>query len=119
MEPGDEPITNYEYLKALADHAIPLAAMPDPETAKRIREWAGISRQLAGTILGCGSNTILRFEASQVQRSHFLEGSEGYRRLLAALMLYLSRTDESKAEVIRRHWKPLEPKTNNDRVEVA
>ena len=119
MEQGEEPITDIGYLKALVDHSVPLVAVPDGETAKRIRRSAGVSRQTAGVLLGCGANTLLRYEASQVRHSRFLEGSEHYRRFLAALMAYIVRTDGVEASEIRRQWQPFERKTNNNNSKVA
>lgn len=107
------------YLKALVDPTVPLSAVPDGITAERIRRAAGVSRQMAGVLLGCGANTILRFEASQVRNSCLLEGSEHYRKFLAALMIYIARTNEAEANAIRRHWRPLARNSTNTNVKVA
>ncbi len=114
-----ELMADIGYLKALVEHCIPLAAVPDGETTKRIRRSAGISRQTAGVLLGCGANTLLRFEASQVRHSRFLKGSEQYRRFLAALMTYIVRTNPAEADAIRWNWQPVKPKADNDKEKVA
>jgi hypothetical protein len=108
-----EPMGDVGYLRALVGHTVPLASVPDGETAKAIRKAAGVSRQVAGVVLGCGANTLLRYEASQVRHSRLLKGSRDYRALLAALMTYIARTDPDRATAIRRAWKPIEQNTNS------
>jgi hypothetical protein len=108
-------MTDVGYLRALVEHTVPLAAVPDGATAQRIRTAAGISRQLAGCVLGVGAKTILRFEANYVTHSRRLENSERYRALLAALFRHVAGTDPTTADEIRRQWKPIDESTRNDK----
>lgn len=112
-------MADVDYLSVLVKHTVPLATVPDGATAKAIRETAGVSRQLAGVVVGCGANTILRFEASQTKHSRLLPESVKYRALLAALMTFIARTNESGVQEIRKNWKPLAPKSPTTESESA
>ena len=82
-------------LKAVTDRVDPLPELPPAQVCRRLRERAGLSQELVGSVCGVAHNVVPRWENGQVNRPLALAASRRYRALLA----FLIAVDEHGSEV--------------------